>query len=396
MQRIVMTIAAVLLLFGGFSDAFDLDNVAIHGFGSTGYLKSDQNNYLVQSKEGSFEFNEAGLSVTADLTDNARAGIQLFSRDLGNVGNNAVILDWAFLDYHWKESFGIRLGKMKLPENLYNDTRDYDMLRSSILLPQSVYNEYYRESEAGYQGAGLYGNLPLGVIGRLTYDAFVGTASIDPNSALAKALSTLELTFTTANIDYLFGGRLKWNTPLEGLMFGASLLQLDMDYSAKSVGAPVYFNFDIPEMRRAYVFSEYNRGDWTVAAEYFRWDFDFTTHIDMSATGQPEPPSVEDSNNSEGIYGLISYRFTEWFELGTYYSVYYADRDDRDGKNFEPDYRAWQKDLAISTRFDVTDFWLIKFETHFMDGVALCTEVDNPDGFEKDWVFFAAKTTFYF
>jgi hypothetical protein len=177
MRKIIITVAAVLLSFGGNSYAFDTDDIAIHGFGSTGYLKSDHNNYLIQSENGSFEFNEAGLSVTTELTDNARAGIQLFSRDLGNVGNNAVNVDWAFLDYHRKEIVGIRLGKMKLPENLYNDTRDYDLLRSSILLPQSVYNEYYRETEAGYQGAGLYGNLPAGPIGRLGYDAFVGTTS---------------------------------------------------------------------------------------------------------------------------------------------------------------------------------------------------------------------------
>ncbi|MCP4403615.1 MAG: hypothetical protein GY801_40710 [bacterium] len=396
MRRIVMTIAAVLLSFGSLAYAFDADDIAVHVFGSTGYMKSDHNNYLVQSEKGSFEFNEAGLSVTSELTDNARAGMQFFAKDLGDIGNNNVKLNWAFLDYHWKEIVGIRLGKVTLPENLYNDTRDYDMLRSSILLPQSVYNEFYRAAESTYQGAGLYGYLPMGPVGRLGYDAFAGTASIYPDNAIAKALSTLELTLQSATIDYLFGGRLRWYAPLEGLMFGGSFFQLDMEYSSESIGAPVYFTFDIPEMKRAFLFSEYNRGDWTVAAEYFRWDFDFTTHIDMSATDQPSPPPVDDSNESEGYYGLLSYRFTDWFELGSYYSVYYADRADRDGKNIEPDYRAWQKDIAISARFDVADFWIVKLETHFMDGVALCAEVENPDGFTQNWMFFAAKTTFYF
>ena len=396
MRRIMMMLAVVFLSFGGMTYAFDTDDIEIHVFGSVGYMKSDHNNYLVPSENGSFESNEAGLSVTTELTENARAGIQLFSQDLGNVGNNAVQLNWAFLDYHWKEIIGIRLGKMKQPENLYNDTRDYDMLRSSILLPQSVYNEYYRETEAGYQGVGLYGYLPMGPVGRLGYDAYVGTASIDSDSALAKALSTLDRTFTDATIDYLAGGRLKWYTPLEGLMFGGALLQLDMEYSAETNGAPIYFTFEIPDMTRAYLFGEYNRGDWTIAAEYFRWDFDFTTHIDMSATGQPSPPPGDGTNESEGYYGLLSYRFTDWFELGAYYSIFYADRDDRDGKSYEPDFRAWQKDIAVSTRFDVTDFWIVKLEAHFMDGVALCTDVDNPDGFERDWMLFAAKTAFYF
>lgn len=173
MRKILMTVVVMFLVGSGVAHA-QLDDLEIHGFASTGYLKSTDNNFLVLSEEGSFEFNETGLNVTTTLTDNIRVGMQLFARDMGDVGNNDVQLDWAFLDYQWKESLGVRLGKLKTPLGLYNDTRDYDMLRTLILLPMSVYSENARETTASYRGGGLYGAISLGLGGRLSYDIFGG------------------------------------------------------------------------------------------------------------------------------------------------------------------------------------------------------------------------------
>jgi hypothetical protein len=123
--------------------------------------------------------------------------------------------------------------------------------------------------------------------------------------------------------------------------------------------------------------------------------------MDMSRLDQPNPEPVEEKRETEAYYGLLAYRLTDWFEAGVYYSVLYVDMDDREGDSQvaagKPDYNAWQKDLALSVRFDITDFWLVKLEVHFMDGVAQCTEADNPDGFdEQNWTLFAVKTTFNF
>ena len=39
----------------------------MHGFLSQGYLKSDANNFLAETKDGTFEFREYGLNVSAVL-----------------------------------------------------------------------------------------------------------------------------------------------------------------------------------------------------------------------------------------------------------------------------------------------------------------------------------------
>ena len=120
----------------------------------------------------------------------------------------------------------------------------------------------------------------------------------------------------------------------------------------------------------------------------------------MSHVQQPNPPRLNDSVDREAYYVSLSYRATDWLQAGTYYAAFYIERHDHEGKDFvaqgSPDYGAWQKDLALSLRFDLSDSWLLKLETHFMNGYALCDYSDNPNGFKKDWMLFAAKTTFNF
>ena len=400
MQKIVMTLVLLFLAGFGTAYAFDADEIEIHGFASTGYMKTDQNNYLLRSEDGSFEFNEAGLNVTTSLNENIRVGMQLFSRDLGSVGNNDVKLDWAFLDYQWKEALGLRVGRIKTPMGLHSDTRDYDMLRTSILLPQGVYNEYFREAEIAYQGAAVYGNIALGSGGRFGYDIYAGAVEIKPDGIMAKYMSDADAVLTSATIDRMAGGRIRWYTPLQGLMLGSTLQQLAMNVDFESPSAPVYMNWDVPTMQFLYLSAEYDLGSWTFAAEYFRWKSDATTSVDMSRLEQPNPPPLEEIVDSDSYYVLLAYRVTDWFEAGAYYNAFYYDRDDRDGDfavaEGVPDYYAWQKDLALSLRFDVTDSWLVKLEAHVMDGVHLLDYAENPDGVEQDWMLFAVKTTFNF
>jgi hypothetical protein len=109
-----------------------------------------------------------------------------------------------------------------------------------------------------------------------------------------------------------------------------------------------------------------------------------------------------------------SYRFSDWLQMATYLSIQF-DPDCRDGLNgtncgdyapdlqnnpeqLQPRHDAWQKDLAVSLRFDVNDYWLIKLEGHFIDGTARVYETLNPDKdyLERYWTMFGAKTTLTF
>jgi len=236
----------------------------------------------------------------------------------------------------------------------------------------------------------------------LGYELYYGTDEVESDSGIAKILSSENLKFKSGDIDYITGGRLKWHTPLEGLMLSTSFYQIDITFKAEQqiMTIPINMKLDMSETRSNIFSGEYNIGNLTMAAEYEMVKSDQTVTLDMSRLGRSDPLPQERKMDAERYYGLLSYRFTDWFETGVYYSVDYPDKTDRDGEKRVaeglPDFTAWQKDLALSTRFDINDFWLIKLEIHFIDGVALCPEIANPDGFDKNWTLFAFKTTFSF
>lgn len=191
MKRTLVVLFSVLLgiIWTGSIQAMEFDEmggVDIHGFISQGYLKSDENNFFADTKKGTTQFNEAGINFSTDVTEKLRIGLQLFARDLGNIGNNDVILDWAVADYRWRDWLGMRIGNMKFMNGLYNETRDVDMLRTCIFLPSSVYNETWRESNGIIQGGGLYGELPLKAAGSFSYGLQYGTVNMPKDGGAAK------------------------------------------------------------------------------------------------------------------------------------------------------------------------------------------------------------------
>ncbi|MBI9092521.1 MAG: hypothetical protein JEZ12_25170 [Desulfobacterium sp.] len=377
-------IATILICFATTAAAFDMESVQIHGFLSQGYLKSDNNDALFAktSSSGTFEFNEFGLNIASQVNDNLRVGMQLLSRDMGDIGNNEVEIDWAYGDYNYRNWLGLRAGKMKTPYGLYNQSRDIDAARTCILLPSSVYSEGFRESVSTTIGIGVYGELP----GDIGYQLAYGTTQLKNDGGVAKLLTGLMgiPEFTGSSVDWAYAGDLKWSTPIEGLTLGTSTLGYKAILSSNTP-MPLDLEFEA----ESYIGSvEFIYGDLTLASEYQLLTLDYS----ISAF------NINDEQEIEGYYFLASYRINDWFEVGTYYNVQYLDKDDKDGDRYkkvgQPAAKAWKKDLALTTRFDVNDNMVLKLEGHLMDGLAT-VEYDAADP-DDTWYMLAAKVTFSF
>src|SRR5258708_25047312 len=110
--RNLVALGAVLLVplhvaAAGLALPGDLPDLQLHGFISQGYLLSSANNYLAKTSSGSFEFSEVGLNFTLPATDRLRLGLQLFTRQLGPLGDYKTVLDWYSLGYHWRHWLGV-------------------------------------------------------------------------------------------------------------------------------------------------------------------------------------------------------------------------------------------------------------------------------------------------
>jgi hypothetical protein len=57
----------------------------------------------------------------------------------------------------------------------------------------------------------------------------------------------------------------------------------------------------------------------------------------------------------------------------------------------------YQKDTALSMRFDIKDWWIFKVEGHYIHGTGLLNDnVHNPVQNNNGWFMLAAKTTISF
>ena len=416
-------------------------DVAVHGFASQGFLRSSANNYLGDTEDGSAEYQEFAFNISSQIQDDLRVGVQFFARDLGPLGNNEIELDWAFGDYRWHDQLGFRVGRYKMPYGFYNETADFDAARTAVLMPSGVYDMRYRDLLVAANGVQAYGRLNLipGMNGGIDYTAFYGTTgaeqggSVDrtfdaaydalPDPAMGGISTGTNMTDLTVN--YLAGGSLQWETPLQGLRVGASLVHYDADFTFRfndpnfagiyqQAGGVQDLLFTTKNTNFSVIGAEYTWGDFVFAAEQSRWKGDFESQApsvvaqlpaNMFDPSAPDGMMMEipigvtsDQINYESWYAQGSYRVNEWLEFGSYYSIYYQNADDKN----RDDPNAFQQDIAVSARFDVSYAMTVKLEAHFMDGYAqLLSDINQGllgagDLPEENWTMFAAKTSFVF
>jgi hypothetical protein len=371
MNKIILTIFLGCVSWN--VSALELSQLQIHGFASQGYLRSNHYDYVdAETEKGTVEFNEFGLNVMSNLTDRLRFGIQLLARDLGDMGNDKLTVDWAFGDYRYRNWLGVRTGQFPRALGLYNQSRDIDAARTGVFLPLSVYNEVNRHVQKSVKGIELYGTLP----GGFEYQMQYGTLGSEYKDTLVSLFQTNRI--EVANNAYTL--HLKWNTPIDGLrLVGTTFDNFSFSATRTVNAADVTSRVDYKQ-RLAGI--EYTRGKVTCAAEYTERIFN----------------STQSDYTGIGYYGLISYRFTDWVELGTSYSVAYANKDDKEGDSYaqrgQPRALAWSKDLAVSARFDLNEYWLVKLEGHWLNGLYGASEYgSNPS---EDGFLGAVKVTFSF
>jgi hypothetical protein len=349
----------------------------IHGFVSQGYVRSISNNYLTRtdSTRGSFELTELGLNFTQPLSEQLRAGIQLFARDLGPVGNYSIKADWFYLDFRWADWLGMRGGRTKLPFGLYNEINDIDAARGPILMPLSVYPIHSRDFLA-QTGVEVYGRLATGMLGTLDYRLYYGSifAEVVPTGLPGPQVVDLQ-------VPYLYGGRLLWETPLEGLRLGGSAQKLRLD-------GLIVQNTTLVEVKAPIVMwvasLEYAAGALSLAVEYGRWHGESTS----SDPAISQQRTVDDERG----YVMAAWRLTDWLEPSAYYALYFPDLEDRTGTKKQ------QHDVSLTLQ----EHWLLKLEGHYLLGTAgipvgLNSELTRPTTeLERTWALFLAKVTAYF
>jgi len=359
--------------------AQDLENLQIHGFATQGFLYSSHNNYLtMKSSDSSLQWTEGALSVSDALSDKLRVGMQIHMYEMGQFGGPNVLIDWASGDYRFDDRLGFRAGKVKVPFGLYNDSQDVDSLFLWVLLPQSLYPDDNRDYDLAELGGQVYGGLDLGTkAGRVLYAGHLGNNTLDAKGGYMQNLAEMGLTFASPPSGKVYGGDMRWLTPVRGLEVGASAANYTLD------GTGPQGTFHLPGSIALVYYIQWNRGKLHLAGEYYR---------------DPITPSF---NTADGIllvpqdgrawYPMIRYDLTKKLQVGSYYS--YAVNKAADTSVPEN----YSKDWVVSGRYNFNSYFYGKLEGHFLHGTMLGYYQDtNPNGLQPNTSMLAARLGFAF
>lgn len=370
----------------------DGQTVAIHGFFSQGYMKSDGNNFITANTgAGTFQMTDGALNIGANITDNLHVGAQVYDRYVGQLGKGQVSLDWAYADYRVKDWLGFRAGKIKTAMGLYNDTQDMDFLQTWALLPQSIYPTDLRSVNIAEIGGSAYGEIALSRLGSLGYQVYGGERAFDWRSGQIYGYADQNLPLTQLPTGTKIGQDIRWHTPYKGLMVGMSHESLNahlvgelMPYKIPGTADTKYDN----------IWDGYGEYSWKrlkFASEYQVESRDSSLIIG----GKQEPQRAADLR---GFFASITYRLTPWFQVGTYNSRFYF------VANAVPGVLAGAADhvfdQTVTARFDIERHWSLKVEGHFMDGVGSSIAdhgfylFDNPQGLKNKTNLLVIKVGF--
>lgn len=340
-------------------------NLQVHGYATQGFIYSTNNNWdTTNSTDGSAAWTEAVVNVAAQPESKLRIGVQARYFLLGTYGN-AITLDWAQADYKVNERFGFRVGKVKSPMGLLNETQDIDPAYLWILLPQSIYPIASRNSTLAHNGGVAYGTVSLGdSLGKVEYRAYGGQRVVGSDDGYLQPLRDEGLSLPNGLTGPVFGGTLRWNTPVRGLMFGAT--ESSQRASGSIIAGPYQGTLQAPQFYVPYYFGTYERNKLMVAGEYSRW----ASKSAIQFPGAPPDIAYEDDR---AFYGMASYKLLEKLTGGLYYSSSIDKQAAFTSSRF-------QKDWALSGRYDFNPFLHVKLEQHFVDGTKIGYSTSNNTG----------------
>lgn len=375
--------------------SFDNGAFQVHSFLSEGFIKTNENNFLTMdtSGAGSAVMAEAGLNLSVRLRDNLRISAQGYSHYVGEMGRGQVMLDFALVDYRWKDWLGIRAGKVKTPLGLFNDTQDMTFLYTWALLPQSVYPMDLRSMTIAHQGGDIYGDIKAGK-GSLSYQAYAGTIPDDPRGGYTYSLIQNQGVKMNGGINgRAEGADLRWSTPVNGLMIGASVVYNERDFKGWLRGIPLSYQTSMDKVIAGY--GEYAKGPFRLDAEYR------STVRHGNLGGLPFP--VTNNTNEVGWFVAGSYRLSNRVSVGSYYGAYtFAQvQHPQISANFSGPGANFIHDPAVSTRFALTKFWDFKVEGHFMNGFGGVSAHGfyagtNPQGLKPQTLMLVLRTGWFF
>jgi hypothetical protein len=386
----VQTIATVALITVVMNVCASETNTNIYGFFAQTISYTTANNILGQNdRQISLDYREAAIGLISEFNKNISGAIQIRSRKAGALENGSPEIDHAYISYH--EYFGtdgkteIRLGKVKLPIGLYNETRDAPTTMPSIILPQSIYFDRDRNL-ANSQ----YGVRSIVSLKNLDIDISVGkVGAVEKPFEVVLLGSDRPGEYKGDGISWM--SNIKYNLPNGKGLVGFTHANATIKYSPNGdlVGAGSNaFDFNI-------LSAKYQFDGFDITAEY---------SIDsMDRSGYLLPQLNVPGSKREKYYIQVEHFLSDKFSMFARVERAYSDKNDKDGtaqatSMHQPDFMFFSKTTGIGATYHYNKHVQLKAEAYYIDGCNYISTLENPviANIKRDWNLYMLQGVYAF
>mgnify|MGYP003382453702 CR=1 FL=1 len=374
--------------WGAFWDQLQGERLQVHGFASLTGVKTSANRFYGDSPNGTLDAAEVGLNASYQLNSRILFAGQVLSRMAGDMYDGTPALDYALVDLTLAEtdshSFGLRLGRLKNPIGLYNETRDVPFTRPSIFLPQVVYFDKVRNLMLSTDGAMFHGDLSTGH-GRYTLTLGGGQPVTDENLEWVFLGDDLPGKLNPRGVSWV--GSLWYSTLNERLRLGVSGLSTQLSYNPRGQG-------DLGPGQTSFTYlilsAQYNTERWTLSSEYARLPLHYRDYGDFFPYRDFD---------GEGYYLQAAYRLRPQLEVLARYEDGFADRNLRDGEVLSdqtggliPHFDFYDHAWTAGLTWNPSQYMMLRAQYSRHNGTYSLAERENdPADLVKDWDLFALQ-----
>lgn len=348
------------------------ENLVVHGFLSQAYIDTSNNNFFGRSDGGSFDFRELGINGYWQSHENLNLAAQVISRNAGRESDSDPRFDYALADLHFYSDTGnrsgIRLGRIKVPLGLLNQTRDAPSARPGIFVPASVYFDQFRNALVSTDGYTLYTTLSQSW-GDLSLELYQGNS--DPGDREMEYFVFKQDAPGRFDDASMQGLQLRYDALGSGIRLALSYSRPSLDYQPAAAGDPLHGGDVISDM--LLYSAQYNGEKISLTAEFL---------LMINNVKNFGPLYNDFRAKGESYYVHADYRYRPDLTFSVRYGEQIVNDKDRDGDKsitFNPDHVGFAHTVMLGVRWDFAPDWILRGEFHHTNGTAWLSGSDNPN-----------------
>ena len=370
------------------------EELKIHGFVAQGIIQADDSNFVEDNGDVSFKLTEVGINASYKLNNQLRIAGQGVYLNGGNRYPEGLRIDYLFVDWQLQNNADWQL-KMQLGRNknyhwLYSSTRDVPHTRPSIILPQSMYFDAFRDFALGVDGiAGMLNT--QNSWGEWDLNLSYGSVHVSD-----KQKANLLGTYAPGDLKHDKDAQMSlfWRPHNSQWLLGLSLLEVEFSYDRSQDDI---FVDGQQRTRRINLHALYQGQSWELASEWVR---------EHNVLGGLLFPQYISNTSSDGGYLQARYFVSPTLTLMTRLDVYDRDRKDRHGKQLEidsgyriPYYFGFMDQATLGLSWKLAKNLQLQGEYHRVKGTGHLAPVLTPNTIANDslyWNVWAFQLMYWF